>query len=189
MNVLGIVCSPRQGGNTEIMVSEALKAAGEAGMATELFHMAGKRIAPCDGCNACLKTETCKLQDDMRELYHLLEKADGIVFGSPVYFFSVSAQAKIVIDRTYPLAHFRKLRGKAAAAIVTQGAVGASQALSLLYTFFITHRMTVAGGGIGFGRDKGAVREGAGGSLSRTAMEEARAVGKNIVRAIRSSSE
>ena len=185
MKILGIVCSPRKGGNTEILVKEALDAAREAGGETELIVVADKEIAPCDACGACMEDGTCRIDDDMQTIYQRLELADGLIFGTPVYFINVSAQAKAIIDRTYAFMGSGKLKGKVAAAVVVARRVGAGQVLSFLYTFFTLHRMIISGGGIGYGRDKGEVREGPGGSPSLSAVEEARAVGRNIVKMVK----
>lgn len=182
MRILGIVCSPRKGGNTEILVTEALAAAREAGGETELVLVADKNIAACDGCGACRETGICKVKDDMQTIYEQLERADGVILGTPVYFLNVTAQAKAVMDRTYALLWGRKLRGKVAAAIVAARRLGAGQVLSILYPFFAVHRMIIAGGGVGYGVEKGDVREGVGGSPTLSALEEARAVGRNVVR-------
>ena len=184
MKILGIVCSPRKGGNTEILVTEALEAAREAGGETELVLVADKNIAPCDGCGSCRETGACKIKDDMQAIYEQLEQADGIILGTPVYFLNVSAQAKAVMDRTYAFLWSGKLRGKVAAAIVAARRLGAGQVRSLLYPFFTVHRMIVAGGGVGYGVEKGDVRQGVGGSPTLTALEEARAVGRNVVRMV-----
>jgi len=181
VKILGIVCSPRKGGNTEILVREALEGARESGSETELILVADKNITPCDGCGACLKNGICKIKDDMQEIYQQLKLADGVIFGTPVYFINVSAQAKAVMDRTYALLRVRGLRGKVAAALVAARRVGAGQVLSLLYSYFTAQRMIIAGGGIGYGREKGEVREGVGGSPGSAALGEARAVGKNTV--------
>ncbi|MFC2016362.1 flavodoxin family protein [Chloroflexota bacterium] len=181
MKILGIVCSPRKGGNTEILVTEALKAAREAGGETELVLVADKNISMCDGCGACEENGICKIEDDMQIIYQQLELADGIIFGTPVYFGNVSAQAKTIIDRTYALRRGRQLRGKVAAAIVAVRRVGASQVLTLLYYYFIAQRMIVIGGGIGFGRKKGDVKKGVGGSSNLSALEEARTIGRAVV--------
>lgn len=184
MRILGIVCSPRQCGNTEILVKEVLDSARDAGAQIELIHVAGKSIAPCDACNSCVETGLCKIKDDMQAIYEALERADGVVFGTPVYYLNVSAQAKAIIDRTYALRSRRKLRGKVAAGVVVARRVGAGQVMSLLYTFFIGHRMMVAGTAIGYGNRRGDVKEGPGGLPNLSALEEARAVGKNMVRLV-----
>ena len=189
MRVLGIVCSPRKGGNTEILVTEALKAVAEAGGETELVLLADKNIAPCDACGACLESGICKVKDDMQMIYQQLESADGLIFGTPVYFLNVSAQAKAVMDRTYAILGTRGLRGKVAAALVAVRRVGAGQVLSLLYSYFTVHRMLIAGGGIGYGREKGEVRQGVGGSPNLSALEEAQAVGRNVFRMVERLSE
>ena len=181
VKVIGIVSSPRKGGNTEILVKEALAAAHKAGAETELVPLAGKNIAPCDGCGACEKKGICKIKDDMQVVYQQLESADGIIFGTPVYFLNVTAQAKTVIDRTYAFLQTRKLKGKVAAAIVVARRVGAGHVLSTLYSYFTIHRMLIAGGGIGYGMRRGDVKTGVGGSPTRSAIEEARAVGRNVV--------
>lgn len=180
MKVLGIVGSPRKGGNTEILVREALEGAAESGAETEIILVADKNISPCDGCGACSENGICKIKDDMQPIYQQLEQADGVIFGTPVYFVNVTAQAKAVMDRTYAFLGTRKLRGKVAAAIVAARRVGAGQTLSLLYTYFTAQRMIIAGGGVGYGSAKGEVRKGTGGSPVFSALEEARAVGRNV---------
>lgn len=184
MKVLGIVCSPRRGGNTEILMREALKAVEEAGGETQLCLLSEMNVQPCNSCGVCWKTGECKIDDDMQKIYEFLVAADGLIFGTPVYFVNVSAQAKAVIDRTYPLLHRKKLRGKVAAALVAARRVGGGQVLGLLYSFFNVHRMIIAGGGIGYGREKGDVNQGTGSSPVFTALEEAKAVGKSVVRMI-----
>ena len=181
MKVVGIVCSPRKGGNTEILVREALDAIQELGGETELITVSGKTINPCDGCRTCVEKGVCHINDDMQEIYQQLLQADGIILGTPVYFVNVTAQAKAVMDRIYALYVHRKLRGKVAGAIVAARRVGAGQVMSLLYSYFLLNRMQVAGGGIGYGREKGEVKEGVGGAPDTSALEEARSLGRAVV--------
>ena len=187
MKVIGIVCSPRRGGNTETLMQEALEAASAEGAETKLITVAGKKISPCDGCEACKATGECRIDDDMQEIYRKFTQADGVIFGTPVYYMTVTAQAKIVMDRLHALWLGKKLSGKVAGIIVVQGRTGAGAVLGLLYTFFTGHRMLVAGGAIGYGREKGEVKQGVGGVLA-SAVEEARTVGRNVVRLIRQRS-
>ncbi len=182
MRVVGIAGSPRKNGNTEIMMHEVLRAAREAGCETEAFLMSGKQVTPCDACGTCFEAGSCWIQDDMQELYAMLNRADAVVFGSPVYFGTVSAQTKAVMDRMFALLGRRALKDKIAGALVVTRRVGAVQARSLLYGFCITHGMIVAGGAIGYGREPGDVLAGVGGGIDASAMEEARLLGESIAR-------
>ena len=104
MKILGLSCSPHIQGNTVTLLNEALKGAQAEGAEVELFSVAGKTIQPCQACQSCFKTGECKIQDDMQPLYEKLLESDGIIFGTPVYFWDVTAQTKAVIDRTFALA-------------------------------------------------------------------------------------
>lgn len=182
MRILGIVGSPRRNGNTEILMHEALKPATDSGCETEMFFLSEREVAPCDACGICFKTGSCVVKDDMQELYGMMARADGIIIGSPVYFGSVSSQAKAVMDRTFALLAKRSLQDKVAGALVVTRRVGAIQARSLIYSFCIAHGMMVAGGAIGYGREPGDVLEGVGGGIDMSAVDEARLLGKNVVR-------
>jgi multimeric flavodoxin WrbA len=181
MKVLGIVGSPRKNGNTEILVREVLKTASHAGCETEMFLMSEKKIAPCDACGACFKEGACVVKDDMQELYAMMERAQAIVFASPVYFGSVSAQMKAAMDRTFALLQRRALKDKVAGVLVVTRRVGAIQARSLLNSFCIAQGMIVAGGAIGYGREPGDVLKGVGGGIDMSAMDEARLLGSRVV--------
>jgi multimeric flavodoxin WrbA len=125
----------------------------------------------------------------MQSLYQQLEAADGIIFGSPVYFGTVSAQAKAIMDRTFSLLMDRRLKGKVAAPILAVRRVGAGQTRNLLYGFFVLHGMLPVRGAIGYGREKGEVREGVGSSHGLSALEEAKNVGTDVVQMVRQFSQ
>jgi len=182
MRILGVVGSPRKGGNTEILMREVLQQAQEAGCETEMFRMSEKRVAPCDACAGCVETGSCVIQDDMQELYSMFDRADGIVFGTPVYLCSVSAQTKAIMDRTFSLLRRRALKGKVAGSLVVTRRVGAIQTQSLIYSFCVVHGMVLAGGAIGYGREIGDVLTGVGGGIDKSALEEARRLGADVVR-------
>ncbi len=196
MKVLGIVCSPRRGGNTEILVGEALASAKDLGAEVELVTIAGKNIAPCDGCESCRTTKKCRLSDDMQGIYSKLLEADGIVFGTPVYFWGVTAQAKALIDRTYAFLEGRKLRNKVAGAMVIARRSGATHAFSAFHNFFNIHRMTSAGAAIGYTGEEEISREERGGGAiayagekgevrqDRRGMAEAKMLGRAVVKTI-----
>ena len=189
MKVLGIVCSGRKGGNTEMLVKEALASAREAGARTELVSVVGKNIAPCDGCGSCRETGVCHIQDDMQSIYQQLETADAIIFGSPVYFGSVSAQAKTIMDRTFLFLPDKKLKGKVAAPILAVRRVGAGQTRNLLYGYFMAQGMIPVRGAIGYGREKGEVKQGVGATQGLSALEEARSAGTEVVQMVRQFSK
>ena len=183
MKVLGIVCSPRMHGNTEIIVQEALKSAEEAGAEVEMFTLVGKAMHPCDACESCLKSGKCKTEDDMTPLYQKMLEADGIIFGTPVYFWTVSAQAKIIMDRTYPYRRLKSLRKKVGAALVVTRRAGGTSACSVFNNYFTMQRMVCAGNAICYGADRGDVNE------DERGLAEARSVGRVVVRYIKMAAD
>lgn len=99
MKVLIISSSPRKNGNSEVLCEQFAKGAAETGHKVETVTLRDKRIAPCRACYACIETHTCAIRDDMADIFSKLVEADVIVLSSPVYFYSVSAQMKAMIDR------------------------------------------------------------------------------------------
>ena len=100
-NVLILSGSPRKGGNSDLLCDEFLRGAVEAGHRVEKIRVAEKKIGYCSGCYFCQKSGgVCAKKDDMAELLQKIIDADVIVLASPVYFYSIDAQLKTVIDRT-----------------------------------------------------------------------------------------
>jgi multimeric flavodoxin WrbA len=99
--VLGIVGSPRRGGNTEILVDEILQGAEEAGAQIEKAVLSELDIGPCRACYACRKTGECIQKDDMRDLLEKMAAAAVWVIGTPVYWWGPSAQLKAFVDRWF----------------------------------------------------------------------------------------
>ena len=98
--VLILSGSPRKGGNSDTLCDEFMQGALEAGNEVEKIFIAEKNIGYCKGCYACKNTGICAIKDDMAEVLQKMLNADVIVLSSPVYFYSISAQLKAVIDRT-----------------------------------------------------------------------------------------
>lgn len=99
--VLILSGSPRKGGNSDLLCDEFMRGAIESGNAVEKIRVADKKIAPCRACYYCRTSEgKCVINDDMAEVLQKIIEADVIVFASPVYFYSIDAQLKAVIDRT-----------------------------------------------------------------------------------------
>jgi multimeric flavodoxin WrbA len=185
MKILGIVCSPRKDGNTEILVEEALKTAREVGADTDIFLVAGKTISGCQACYSCRETGKCKIDDDMQPLFDKMEWADAIIFASPVYFHSCTAQAKAIIDRTFCYLRDHPLQGKVAAPLLALRKVGGGQARVHLYGWFLSQGMVPVRGGIGYGREKGDVMTGEGANIGMTALEEARATATEVIEMVK----
>ena len=186
MHILGIVGSPRKGGNTEIMVEAALDAAKEASAETDIFIVSGKNVTPCDACDTCAQTGICHIKDDMQELYQKLEWADGILFGTPVYFSNVTAQAKAIIDRTYALRKNSTLSGKVVGSIIVARRLGAAQVRNLLDGYFVGQGAIMIGAAVGYARKKGDIISGIGGSpADLPALEEARNLAKNLMQMVK----
>lgn len=109
--VLAIVSSPRKGGNSETLVERFTTGAKEVGHTVETVFLRDKKIAPCIACEACLRNGgTCVQKDDMAEILAQIITADVIVLSTPVYYYSISAQLKMMIDRT--LAGGGKMKNK-----------------------------------------------------------------------------
>lgn len=103
MRILGIYGSPRPGGNTDRMLDAFLEGAREAGAEVETVYARKLTMQGCIGCGGCDETGQCVVQDDMQKVYELLEAAEGIVLASPVYFYNVTGQVKLLIDRSQAL--------------------------------------------------------------------------------------
>ena len=98
--VLVISSSPRKGGNSDILCDAFAEGAKEAGNKVEKVRIADLKIGYCTGCYACQKTGNCVIKDDARSVIDKMMAADVIVLASPVYFYSICAQLKALIDRT-----------------------------------------------------------------------------------------
>ena len=99
--VLILSGSPRKNGNSDLLCDEFMRGAAESGNEVEKIRVAGKKIAPCSGCYYCAAHNgECVHKDDMAEILQKMIDADVIVLSSPVYFYSINAQLKAVIDRT-----------------------------------------------------------------------------------------
>lgn len=100
-NVLILSGSPRRGGNSDLLCDEFMRGAQEFGHSVEKIRVAEKKVGYCRGCYYCKNSGgVCAIKDDMAEILQKMIDADVIVLASPVYFYSIDAQLKAVIDRT-----------------------------------------------------------------------------------------
>lgn len=98
--VLILSGSPRRNGNSDILCDEFMKGALEKGNHVEKIRVAEKNIGYCRACYGCRDTGVCVIKDDMGEILEKIIEADVLVLASPVYFYSIDAQLKTLIDRT-----------------------------------------------------------------------------------------
>jgi multimeric flavodoxin WrbA len=96
---LGIGCSPRSGGNTSLLLAEAMKAAQEAGAACETIFLREYKFSPCIACDGCHLNGNCVLKDDMQLIYEKLLAADRIILAAPIFSMGMNAQGKALVDR------------------------------------------------------------------------------------------
>ena len=130
-NVLILEGSPRPNGNSCILSGEFARGAEEAGCHVERLPVARKKISGCLGCNACYRNGgTCVQKDDMEQIRAKMLEADVIVLASPIYFYSMTAQMKTVIDRSY--AFYQQLAGKTFYFLITCAATDASYTGTML---------------------------------------------------------
>jgi multimeric flavodoxin WrbA len=99
LKIIAFNGSPRPGGNTEVLLTEALKPLREAGHDIRVFNLNSMVFKPCQDCGGCTKTGICIHDDAMTEIYAAIREADRIILASPIFFYSLSAQAKAMVDR------------------------------------------------------------------------------------------
>ena len=155
MKILGLSCSPRKSGNTAILLEEALSGAQQEGAETELFSVSGKDIRPCDGCWTCVGTGECHIKDDMQVLLLKMVEADGIIFGTPVYVYSMTGQAKTIMDRMISV----NLANKVGGVVVVAGSLGIIDPVKDLYFNMVIRKMLPANLVAAYANDKGEVRK------------------------------
>lgn len=95
-----ISASPRKGGNSDTLCDQFAKGAQEAGNHVEKLRLAELQIDYCSACYACKKLGHCVKQDDMTMVIDKMKASDVIVLATPVYFYTMDAQLKTMIDRT-----------------------------------------------------------------------------------------
>lgn len=185
MNIVGVVGSHRESGNTEIMVKLCLEEAQKAGAATEVILLRELKLQLCDGCLECDDTGECHIDDGMNKINKKLAAADGIIFGTPARWRLLSGDLKVFLDRTNPLAVPKKLSGKKTG-IIAVGQTSESEADSIrdaantVKLYCEDNEMDVVGIVIGENAlKKGDILK------NEKALEECRELGKKIVESIK----
>jgi multimeric flavodoxin WrbA len=167
IKVIALNGSARKGGNTAIMLRYVLKELEKEGIETELLELGGVKIHGCLACRKCSarKDRRCSQTSDMGNAYiEKMEKADGILLGSPTYVADVSPEIKALMDRACLVskANGGIFRRKVGAAVVAVRRAGAMHAFDTLNHFFLISEMIVPGSSywnIGFGLEPGDVEK------------------------------
>lgn len=122
MKIVGFSGSPRKNGSTNALIKRILKKAEENDHNTSMYYLNDFNINPCQACRYCAENEGCDLDDDINELHKILDNADYIIIGSPIYYGEVSAQTKLFTDRFYSIfnSKIKNFKGKKAILIYTQ---------------------------------------------------------------------
>jgi multimeric flavodoxin WrbA len=165
MKVLAVNGSPREGGNTSVLIDRALAKLGEAGIETEVYQLGGKEIHGCRACYACFKNKDgrCGVDDDVaNEVIAKMAGADGIILASPTYFSDLTPELKALIDRAgfVGMANGGMFRRKVGAAVVAVRRAGSIHVFDSINHFFLISQMIVPGSrywNVGIGREKGEV--------------------------------
>ena len=130
MKVLGIMGSPRVGGNSDILLDDALSGAESAGASVEKIILDRMRISGCRDCRKCNETGLCVLKDDMPAIHGKIVEADALIHSVPVYFWSMTAQMKAYLDRwcvffdeewKWQKVYYPKMRGKRIGLVLSGG--------------------------------------------------------------------
>ncbi len=182
MKVLAINGSARKGGNTAEMIKRVFTELEAEGIETEMIELSGKAMRGCIACYKCFenKDRLCAVKKDfMNECIEAMDKADGIILGSPTYFANVSPEMKALIDRSGMTARANDdmFARKVGASVVARRRGGAMQVFNALNTFFFIEQMIVPGSrywNMGDGMDKGQVLE------DTEGMETMEHLGKNM---------
>ncbi len=158
IKLFGISGSPRLG-STDYVVQRALEYAQEKySVEKAYFSCHQKRLTFCIHCDHCMKKEGCIFKDDMEEVYTLIEWADALIVGTPVYQGTLSGQTKVLLDRCRALVAKSPLffKDKVGAAIAVGGdRIGGQElAVEAIINFYIINEMIAVGGG-SFGANLG----------------------------------
>jgi multimeric flavodoxin WrbA len=182
--VLILLGSPRKKGNSAILSARIAKGAGKAGAKVEKVFLHGLNIAPCKSCYACQKENSkgCAIDDAMQEVYPKLLAAEAWVIATPVYWFTMSAQTKLFMDRCFALPAYAKepFAGKKIAIAMSYGDAdpfvsGCVNALRTFQDAFNYTKAKIVGMVYGSALGAGEIR------ANDALLKEAETLGRNLV--------
>jgi multimeric flavodoxin WrbA len=179
--------SPRRGGNSEILAGKVVEGLESLGARSESLYLHGMNIGACTACDACQESmdRFCVIKDDMEPLYERLLDAGALVLASPVYWFTVSAQTKLFIDRLYALngPEGHSLAGKRIGIVLSYGDTdpftsGAVNALRTFQDAFGYIGATIVGSVYGSALDAGEI------AADQELLQRAYDLGRKLVRSV-----
>ena len=186
-SVIVILGSPRRKGNSATLAENVISGARSMGAMVDTYFLHGMDIEPCDACDICQEdmNAECVINDDMQKLYPKLRQADALVIASPIYWFTVSAQTKLFMDRCYALGVSEEyaLKGKRIGIVLTYGDSdpfnsGAVNAIRTFQDAFAYVGATIVGMVYGSASDPGEI------AANRELMDKAFELGKQLVEEI-----
>ena len=182
MKVIAFNGSPRENGNTTILIQHVLKTLQEEGIETEFIQLGGQLIHGCMACGTCVKlhNKECKITNDNINTYiKKMIEADGIILGSPTYFSMITSELKALIDRAGYVgrANGQLFNHKIGAAVVAVRRAGSMSTFDAINHFFLINGMIVPGSSywnVGIGLKKGDVEK------DEEGIETMETLGKNM---------
>jgi multimeric flavodoxin WrbA len=181
--VMVVMASPRPKGNSSVLAAEAARGAADAGAEVRTVRLADLSLGPCRACDACRRKNAkgCVQNDDVKALRGAIKASDALLIASPVYWFTMSAQAKLFLDRLYVFGDksYRELKGKRVGVILTSGDAdprgsGAINAMRSFQDAFAYLGAPVAGMVHGAGGKAGAAAK------NKPLLAEAYALGRSL---------
>jgi multimeric flavodoxin WrbA len=182
MKVIAFNGSPREDGNTSILIARVLEVLQQAGIDTEIYHLGAKNIKGCTACYECFKSkdQRCSVKDDAaNECIEKMLASEGIIIGSPTYFSDVSAETKALIDRSgfVAKANGDMFKRKVGAAVVAVRRAGSVHVFDTINHLFFISQMIVPGSNywnMGIGLNKGDVEN------DREGLKTMQVLGENM---------
>ena len=138
MRAIILFGSPRKNGNTIQLAQGVMKALKEKESYVRMLYLNDLNIRPCQGCYKCLGDGTCRINDDMKDIRKYIIESDVIVYATPVYWFSPSAQLKVVMDRSIAFMNgdnSSRIAGKKAITLMTFADKNTDTAISAVMIF------------------------------------------------------
>lgn len=144
MKVIILNGSPKAEGNTATALHEVEHVLNQQGIETEWIHVGHRQIHGCIACNKCWDTNICAFGDIVNEISDKMDKADGLVIGSPVYFASPSGTLLSLLDRLFYSSLHKNWTMKVGASVAVARRGGATATMDVLNKYFLKTNMPVA---------------------------------------------